>query len=49
MKQLTRMAALLGAVALTTIGSSQAAIVKAVEDARGVNGVKTVKNDMRLK
>ena len=36
-------------VQLSGFVSTQANIVKAVEVARGVNGVKSVKNDMRLK
>lgn len=38
-----------GAVQLSGFVSSQAAINKAAELARGVNGVKSVKNDMRIK
>lgn len=38
-----------GVVQLTGFVSSQANINKAVEVARGVGGVKSVKNDMRLK
>jgi hyperosmotically inducible protein len=38
-----------GAVQLSGFVSSQAAINKAAELARGVNGVKSVKNDMRVK
>ncbi len=38
-----------GVVQLTGFVSSQANINKAVEVARGVPGVKSVKNDMRLK
>lgn len=38
-----------GAVQLSGFVSSQAAVDKAVEVARAVKGVKSVKNDMRLK
>jgi hyperosmotically inducible protein len=38
-----------GAVQLSGFVSSQAAANKAVEVARGVGGVKSVKNDMRIK
>ncbi len=38
-----------GAVQLTGFVSSRAAIDKAVELTRGVKGVKSVRNDMRLK
>lgn len=38
-----------GAVQLSGFVSSQAAINKAAELARGVKGVKSVKNDMRIK
>lgn len=38
-----------GVVQLSGFVSSQAAINKAAEVARGVSGVKSVKNDMRLK
>jgi osmotically-inducible protein OsmY len=38
-----------GTVQLSGFVSSQASIQKAVEVARGVKGVKTVKNDMRVK
>lgn len=38
-----------GVVQLSGFVSSQAASVKAVEVARGVGGVKSVKNDMRIK
>ena len=38
-----------GVVQLTGFVNSRADINKAVEVARGVNGVKSVKNDMRLK
>ena len=38
-----------GVVQLSGFVSSQAAINKAVEVARGVNGVKSVRNDMRVK
>jgi len=38
-----------GVVQLSGFVSSQAAINKAAEVARGVTGVKSVKNDMRLK
>lgn len=38
-----------GAVQLSGFVSSQAGINKATEVARGVSGVKSVKNDMRLK
>jgi osmotically-inducible protein OsmY len=38
-----------GVVQLSGFISSQAAIDKAVQVARGVNGVKSVKNDMRVK
>lgn len=38
-----------GAVQLSGFVSSQTAINKAAELARGVNGVKSVKNDMRIK
>ena len=38
-----------GAVQLSGFVSSQAAVNKAAELARGVNGVKSVKNDMRIK
>lgn len=38
-----------GAVQLSGFVSSQTAINKAAELARGVNGVKSVKNDMRVK
>ncbi len=38
-----------GAVQLSGFVSSQAAANKAVEVARGVSGVKSVKNDMRIK
>jgi hyperosmotically inducible protein len=38
-----------GAVQLSGFVSSQAAANKAVEVARGVGGVKSVKNDMRVK
>lgn len=38
-----------GAVQLAGFVSSQTAINKAAELARGVNGVKSVKNDMRVK
>ena len=38
-----------GVVQLSGFVSSQAAIDKAVEVARGVRGVKSVKNDMRIK
>ena len=38
-----------GVVQLSGFVSSQAAVNKAVEVARGVGGVKSVKNDMRLK
>lgn len=38
-----------GAVQLSGFVSSQAAISRAVELARGVDGVKSVKNDMRIK
>ena len=38
-----------GVVQLSGFVSSQAAINKAVEVARGVGGVKSVKNDMRIK
>jgi hyperosmotically inducible protein len=38
-----------GVVQLSGFVSSQAAKAKAVEVARGVNGVKSVKDDMRLK
>lgn len=38
-----------GVVQLSGFVSSQAHINKAVEVARGVNGVKSVKNDMRIK
>ena len=38
-----------GTVQLSGFVSSRADINKAVEVARGVNGVKSVKNDMRLK
>ena len=38
-----------GAVQLSGFVTSQAAINKAVEITRGVSGVKSVKNDMRLK
>lgn len=38
-----------GVVQLSGFVSSQAAVNKAVEIARGVTGVKSVKNDMRLK
>jgi hyperosmotically inducible protein len=38
-----------GAVQLSGFVSSQAAANKAIEVARGVGGVKSVKNDMRIK
>jgi hyperosmotically inducible protein len=38
-----------GVVQLSGFLTSQAAVNKAVEVARGVNGVKSVKNDMRVK
>lgn len=38
-----------GAVQLTGFVNSQADVNRAVEVAKGVNGVKSVKNDMRLK
>jgi len=38
-----------GVVQLSGFVNSQADINKAIEVARGVNGVKSVKNDMRLK
>lgn len=38
-----------GVVQLSGFVSSQAAVNKAVELARGVRGVKSVKNDMRIK
>ena len=38
-----------GAVQLSGFVSSQAAITRAVELARGVEGVQSVKNDMRIK
>lgn len=38
-----------GVVQLSGFVSSQAASVKAVEVARGIPGVKSVKNDMRMK
>ena len=38
-----------GAVQLSGFVSSQAAATKAVEVTRGVGGVKSVKNDMRIK
>lgn len=38
-----------GAVQLSGFVSSQAAIARAVELARGVEGVQSVKNDMRIK
>ncbi|MGE5714661.1 MAG: BON domain-containing protein [Betaproteobacteria bacterium] len=38
-----------GVVRLSGFVSSQAAATKAVEVARGVGGVKSVKNDMRIK
>ncbi len=38
-----------GVVQLSGFVSSQTAIHKAVEIARGINGVQSVKNDMRLK
>lgn len=38
-----------GVVQLSGFVSSQAAVNRAVELARGVNGVKSVRNDMRLK
>ena len=38
-----------GAVQLSGFVSSQTAVNKAAELARGVNGVKSVKNDMRIK
>ena len=38
-----------GVVQLSGFVSSQAAINKAIEVARSVNGVKSVKNDMRVK
>ena len=38
-----------GVVQLSGFVSSQAAATKAVEVARGVGGVKSVKNDMRIK
>jgi osmotically-inducible protein OsmY len=38
-----------GVVQLSGFVSTQADINKAVEVARGVNGVKSIKNDMRLK
>jgi hyperosmotically inducible protein len=38
-----------GAVQLSGFVSSAAAVSKAAELARGVNGVKSVKNDMRIK
>lgn len=38
-----------GVVQLSGFVSSQAAITKAAEVARGVHGVKSVKNDLRLK
>lgn len=38
-----------GVVQLSGFVSSQAAAAKAVEVARGVRGVKSVKNDMRIK
>ena len=38
-----------GVVQLSGFVSSQAAVTKAVEVTRGVGGVKSVKNDMRIK
>ena len=38
-----------GAVQLSGFVSSQAAITRAVELARGVEGVQSIKNDMRIK
>jgi len=38
-----------GVVQLSGFASSQAEITKAVRDARNVKGVKSVKNDLRLK
>lgn len=38
-----------GVVQLSGFVSSQASVTKAIEVARGVGGVKSVKNDMRLK